>query len=284
MKAPVLSLPFAADDAASAPDLRLGLEAEPDVLGAAAAYPADLEQMLTRAKSGMSAFSYLVERCRAAQIRADGVLTVRLSVRVWPSRPDLRYELILPDEVRPGEIEPLRTARTRKFWTAGGRVLELPWRLEAGRAEWMEPGCVDGAGDAVRPEPRLRVEQGRVFIDHEDARGVIAVSGEAQGYRHRFSLAFAKFDVVGDRIESAYELDAVPVTARWVGADGEPRETALDVPVPACTRALLATCSDGRLRIRVRVRAARRQVMEIAYSACSGKVLGRRLVGGEADA
>lgn len=276
---PALSIPFAADDAAETPDPRVTLETDPRLSHSAAVYPADIDQMLARARSGMSAFSYLVDRCRAARFRADGVLTLRLSCLVWPSRPDLRYELILPEDARLDNVEPLRLSRNRNFWTAGARFIEMPWCFELGRAVWREPGCFDGRSVVKAPTPDLRVEGARVFVGAEDAHGVVGVSGAAVGFRHWFELDFAKFDAENDRVARSFDLDFVPVVARWTGADGESAETALDVPVPDCAKSLLITCRDGRMRVRgVTLRPVGVPVTEIAYSTCTGRVLERRIV------
>lgn len=275
---PKLTVPFVG--AADAPlEPRVTLESDPRLTHSAVVYTGDLDQMLARAKSGMSAYSYLVDRCRAASIRPDGVLVVRLSCLAWPSSSDLHYELMLPDGAVPRRIEPLRLPRRRNVWVSGNRYADLPWHPESATATWREPGALDGRSAALQPAPSLRVENARLLVDADNVFGIALVEGTAFGYRHVFDLEFAKFD--GDRIGWSYELQSVPVVATWTGTDGEQAETALDVPVPECARSLLARCDDGRPRIRIRVKQASKKVTEIAYSTCTGAVLGRRVVSGE---
>lgn len=269
-----LSIPFAPDASAASPDRRVTLEAESDSADSVAATLADLDAMLAIARSGRSAWAYLVGRCRAARVRADGALIVRLACRVWPSRADLHYDLDLPDEVQPGVVTPLRVERQYKTWVSGGRVVELPWRMERARVAWPY-GCHDSHSRAV-PVPAARHDQARIVMDADDAHGILAVGGVAVGYRHEFSLVFAKFDDQGR--PQRIDLESVPVTARWRDAAGEEQTAEIELPIPACARTLLTTCNTGQVIVGGEIRRAAQRYYEVAYSTCTGKELGIRVV------
>ena len=273
-----LTIAFEADeaDAAEAPDLRVALEAE----AGAGSRPTldDIDRMMTRAASGMSARTVLAERCAAARFTKDGEVVVTLAVLVWPSRADLRYELDLPGEATPGAVTVIRAERQYKTWASGGGVIELPWRMEAAAPAWAY-GCWDEFSREI-PGPRLSHDQARILVEGErarDAHGIVAVTGAAVGFRHEFSLTIGKIDPESGAV-SAIDIESVPVAARWTNADGETVTAELDLPVPECAKALLAECPDGAGQFSGRAKEAEAGVWEVAYSSCSGRMLGMRFV------
>ena len=262
---------------AETPDYRCTLEAEVPPHGANNPTPGDLAAMLARAQSGQSARTYQMESCPSASFRDDGTLIVALAVYVWPSLPDLRYTLHLPDEATAGEITIHRRARQWKFWADGAGTLSLPWRLEDAVLSWQDDiPCMDAHCNVVAA-PALRHEHARVFVAG-DVYGVIVAQGAACGFRHEFSVGLGKFD--GDGKPQVIDLDAVPVSVTWRDAEGEEQSAEVSVPIPACAKALLTACSDGRGVFRGRARRADGGRWEIAYSTCDGSVLGIRHVGG----
>lgn len=255
--------------------LRLTIEGEP--VDPAANNPSlgDLGAMLRYARSGLSARNYQLERCRWATLRANGVLEVELSCFVWPSRPELAYTVGLPAEVRPGPVEAVRLQRQWKYWVGGNGLLELPWRLE-GAALYWQPGfaCVDEFCSAITP-PDLRHEYATIEVLGElPSYGVLVVQGTAIGFRHRFSLQFAKFDENGPA--QSIELESVPVSATWTDEEGEIRTESADVEIPQCVRDLLATCADGRPLFNLSVKRNGAKGRDIAFSTCTGKMLAMR--------
>ena len=273
MNAAGLDISFTGQD--EAPDCRCTLEAEIPPHGANNPTPGDLAAMLARAQSGQSARTYQMESCPCASFRDDGTLVVSLAVYVWPSLPNLRYTLHLPDEAVPGEITIHRRQRQWKFWADGAGTLNLPWRLEDAVLSW-QPGipCMDARCNVVAA-PALRHEHAQVFVAG-DVYGVIVAQGAACGFRHEFFVELGKFDSEGK--PQQVDLDAVPVSVTWRDADGEEQSAEVSVPIPACAKGLLAACSDGRAVYSVSVRSARPGGWEVAYSSCDGKVLGVRRI------
>ena len=301
MDDPSLTIAFEAPETApETPDLRVRLEAEEN-----AERPTldDLDAMVARAKSGMSARTVLEERCRAAKFRGRE-LVVTLAVLVWPSRADLHYDLDLPEEAKPGAVTVMREERRYKTWAGGGGAVELPWRMESARPVWAH-GCWDAQSRDIVPQPALRHDQARIVIEGERAGtpspgsagsspgggassslplrgrwpegpegvyGIVAASGMAVGYRHEFSLVFGQFDAEGR--PQSHDIDSVPVAARWIGADGEAETAEIDIPVPECARKLLEACPNGFGVFSSR--AVEEDVYEVAYSDCNGKMLAVR--------
>lgn len=269
-----LSLQFALAPVATGPQLRLTLE--PDTEGRGTVTPgfAAIEAMLGRARSGLSARTVQREHCPCVTVTADGQLVLRLAVLVWPSRPELAYSLSLPAEARPGPVERHRLSRRWKFWTGGSRQLALPWMLERARIFW-QPGfaCVDEFSRPT-PAPAISHEYAEINLAGDGAYGVLVAEGTAAGFRHPFSLTFAKLDSSGRA--QAIRLDDVPVSATWIDETGASQSASVNIPVPDCAKQLLEACDDGRARVSIKVKPVRAGVWEIAYSACDGRILGSR--------
>lgn len=282
MDDPRLSIAFAAGEeaAAESPDLRVMLETEAGAGAGSRPTLDDIDQMMTRAASGMSARTVLAERCAAAKFGKDGEVIVTLAVLAWPSRADLRYTLDLPEEATPGAVTVISEERQYKAWASGGGVIELPWRMEAAAPAWAY-GCWNEFSAPI-PGPPLRHDQARIIVEGErasEAHGIVAVSGAAVGFRHEFSLTFGKIDP-DSGATSSIDIESVPVTARWIGADGEEETAEIDIPVPECVKSLLAACPDGTGLFRGRAKDAEEDVWEVAYSSCDGRMLAVRQVEG----
>ena len=287
-----LTIPFEATEAelsAETPDLRVTLEAEAGASAGSRPTLDDIDQMVARAASGMSARTVVAERCAAAKFAAGGDVVVTLAVLVWPSRADLRYELDLPEEAPPRPVTVIREERRYKVWVSGGGVIELPWRMESASPAWAY-GCWNEFSAPI-PGPPLRHDQARVIVEEAPSRrglpeepgggvyGIVAVAGAAVGFRHEFSIVFGKIDPASGAV-SSIDIDSVPVAARWIGADGEEETAEIDIPVPDCAKSLLAECPDGTGVYSGRSREAEEDVYEVAYSACDGRMLAVRQVEG----
>ena len=260
---------------AKLPALRLTIEGEP--IDPAANNPSlgDLDAMLRYARSGLSARNYQIERCRWARLNQDGVLEVELSCFVWPSRPELVYSVSLPAEATPGRVEAVRLQRQWKYWVGGNKLIELPWRLEGAALSW-QPGftCVDEFSAPVAA-PGLRHEYATIeVLGEQPCFGVLVVQGTATGFRHRFTLRFAKFDE--DGTVQSIELESVPVSATWNDEEGEGQTASAEVEIPRCVRDLLETCADGRALFNLSVKRNEAEGRDVAYSTCTGKMLAMR--------
>lgn len=256
------------------PDLRCAIEGEPAATSASASL-ADVAAMLTRAQSGRSAWTYLLDRCSVAQFSEDGALRVTLACYVWPSRPDLAYTLTLPDGAIPGPISLIQDERQWRFWISGRGVLTLPWRLEGARFEWF-PGypCVDAFCQPVAP-PAIHHEHARITVSAEqDVYGLLTAFGLACGFRHEFTVAFGKLDAEGS--PQKIEAESLPVSVAWLDAEGEQQRAEAEVEIPQCARDLLSTCDNGQAIASITVKHGGGGTVEVAYNTCTGEVLAVR--------
>lgn len=277
MANPALSIPFVAPEQAESASWRLRLEAEP-AAGTTQASFGDIESMLNRARSGLSARTVQWDHCQCVRITDDGRLVLTLAALVFPSVPELAYRLTLPEGASALPVEPWRNTRQWKFWVNGETTLHLPWMLDESTFLW-QPG-LDVTDEFCNPipAPELSHTHATIRLNAESAvYGLLKARGTAVGYRHAFSLEFAKFDNLGRAVSIA--LDDLPVTAHWVDAQGEPQTSEVTIPIPDCAKDLLETCETGQVISSVRVRHG--STWEIAYSTCDGSILGsRRLKGG----
>lgn len=275
MRNEALSIRFSPAAAADAPDLRCTLEAETTAYGANNPTPGDLANMIARARAGQSARTYQQDACPWASWQDETTLVVRLAVIVWPSRPELRYSLHLPAEVAPGEVVQYRRQRQWKYWADGAGTLLLPWRLEGASLAWQAGlPCMDAHCSAI-PAPDLAHEHAQIIVAG-DVYGVIVAHGTAVGYRHEFAIEVGKLDEDGK--PQVIDLDAVPVSVSWTDGAGDEQEAEINVPIPACAKALLTACPGGRAVYSIRPAGAREDHWEVAYSTCDGTVLGKRRV------
>lgn len=274
---PISFAPLAAD--ADAPALRLTLEPE-QAAGTNRASFHDIETMLSRARSGLSARTVQRERCSCVSTGKDGVLRLSLAALIWPSRPNLAYTFYAPSNATATRPEPYRRTRQWKFWTGGQTRLSLRWMLENASCVW-QPGfaCVDEFCSPM-PSPTVRHEYAEIYLgkgtESKSAYGVLVVTGTAVGFRHPFTVEFAKFDRQGRA--QKISLDSLPVSATWRDERGETQTEDVDIPIPACAKDLLESCDDGRGANSFHVNDHTEGHWEIAYNTCDGSVLGSRFV------
>lgn len=260
------------DGAERLPALRLTLE--PEFVGFLdnLADLADIDAMLAAAQSGLSARSRQLDRCRWLHWGDDGEAIVTLDLYVWPSRPELRYRLDLPQGVSSTEPELCTRERRWKFWMDGGSNLQLPWRLDPGTASWHAAiGCMDAWSQPIAP-PGLRLEGADMELDG-DAYGVLVVDGVAHGFLHRISISLQKIIQTGGADEiNRIEIESIPVRALWIDEKGEEQVAEAEMHIPHTCRDILASC-EGRPEIYVSVFDDRELPWTIYYHACTGKVL-----------
>lgn len=271
------------------PDLRLTLEPEYIDRRANLADLADIDAMLSMALAGISAVNRQLERCRWARWLEDGSLELRLALYVWPSDLDLAYSLHLPPGVQASAPALVRERRDHKYWIAGSRNLELPWLLEDAHSYWHPTiGCLDAWSRSI-PPPTIRQNRARLELDRE-AYGVLVAGGLAVGWRHTISITYNKVAFGSDEQSadqpqiSRIEADDIPVQAGWIDEHGEPQTTDARLSIPACAKALLESCSDGRSRTFGSILAPDHDAPWIIYySTCDGHMLARRRARGGGD-
>ena len=123
--------------------------------------------------------------------------------------------------------------------------------------------------------PGLRHEYATIeVLGEQPCFGVLVVQGTATGFRHRFTLRFAKFDE--DGTVQSIELESVPVSATWNDEEGEGQTASAEVEIPRCVRDLLETCADGRALFNLSVKRNEAEGRDVAYSTCTGKMLAMR--------
>lgn len=279
----------AASDAERLPALRLTLEPEYIDRRAGLADLADIDAMLQLALAGSSAVNRQLDRCPWASWQEDGSLVVRLALYVWPSDIDLPYTLSVPPGVTSSAPELVRESRGGKYWIAGSQGLELPWLLESAQLHWHSGiGCLDAWSRSI-PPPGISQSRARIELD-ADAYGVLVVNGLAVGWRHTISITYNKVAFGSDEQSadqpqiSRIEADDIPVQAGWIDEHGEPQTTDARLSIPACAKALLESCSDGRSRTFGSVLAPDHDAPWIIYySTCDGHMLARRRARGGGD-
>lgn len=276
-----LALQYSASTRAdSLPDLRLTIE--PEYTGDGLADLADIDAMLVAAMSGLSARSRLLERCKWAAWQDDGSLVLTLAFYVWPSHPDLIYQIHAPSGVVVSPPVAHQESRSWKYWIAGSKTLELPWHVLSPQMWWHGAiGCYDAFSRPVQPPP-MRQEFARIELDAE-AYGVFEVSGAAQGFRHELSIRYSKiaFGADTETLEgkpriSAVEADPIKLRATWLDERGEGQEATAELPIPPCVRELLAACPNGTAITSGQIKHGSGGAPTLFYSTCNGRIIARR--------
>jgi hypothetical protein len=229
----------------------------------------DIAQMVMRARTGMSAYSLLPDRCPAARIGADGKVTVTMHVLVWPCAQDMAYELTAAGTVI-GPRQEWRQIREFDLGVAGETTLTLPWMMEHPTASWSL-GCYDRFSQRIDP-PEVTIAGATVTLSRS-CYGVLRVRGLATGYRYPITVAFTK----AERNEQTgiYTWNQVgnvkySALAVWVDAEHQGRSAILPLTLPSCAGELLQLCPHGDLRAGYTVT---RKPPTLYYNACTGQML-----------
>lgn len=265
------SISYQPASAAVATASRITLEPEYVDTRAGLADLGDVAAMVNIARSGASAVTRQLDRCPWAKWRTDDALELTLKLWVWPSDPQLPYQLDLPDGVTSKPRQIVQVPRRRRFWFSGGKVCDLPWRLSAPRLSWLENiGTHDQESRSV-PAPTLSL-QGLQVISSAPVYGVLEASGTAEGYLHELVIVYPRHDAAGNPVKiTANDFEVV---CRWTDAAGEAQETACTMRIPPGVADLLAECPDGEPITTVRVGSGSRNPVIVYYNTCNGKVLG----------
>lgn len=261
----------------AAPAWRITLEPEYVDRRAALADLSDIDAMLAAVRSGASARGRQMDRCRWATLLPDGGLRVTLLLYVWPSDLNIPYSLSAPAGVSIGPQTAHLDVVSRKFWSAREALFDLPWMLRDPAIQWV-PGlsCFDAASREV-PEPEVYyVAAGARVGVKGRCYGLVHVSGLAHGFVHEISVTYDKFipDPESTRPQiNNITADDIDVTCAWRDEAGVEQTSTARMAIPACAKALLATCADGTSRF-VSVHSGKPARITVYYSTCDGSVLG----------
>ena len=240
----------------------------------------DIQQMVARARGGVSAKTYRKGDC-AASLK-DGVLTTWFDFCVWPSSMDLPHTLI----ASMGNISaPTIVEEYTEFSLLFGLkdVVELDFILKEISSVRWETQCHAENGDVV-PDVELTMDGLSTVRASAKIFGVARVRGKKIGAKHRLTAELIKSvpekpdepvveegltaevideywgytdvatweGVDGEEMVvpaesvnmtglSITNLD-ISVTARWIGTDGEEKANTERMEVAQCVKDLLAWC------------------------------------------
>jgi hypothetical protein len=253
-----LTLSLQPASVATGEGLRLTIEQAPIDQGSLSL--ADLNQMVSRARSGLSARTWRPSGC-AATISA-GEVVVETAVRAWPSAAALPYTITA---ALGAFSQPSALVIEREFdlLMAHTDQVELPYRCTGVSLSWQTP-CYNRFGE-VTTRPALTVSEDRITSDAQ-VWGVLRVRAQAHGFSHPLTMRFPR--VLGQRITEVKNH----ATAAWTDASG-PRASGCDIDLPACVADLLAACPGGRPLIDIDVEADEDGIPTVYYSTCTGEVI-----------
>lgn len=266
-------------DAGQANTHRLTLEQEAVASGELTL--TDLEAMVSLARSGISAKSYIASNCPTTV--TEGNVEVSLHCFAWPShRQPYTLTAAIPAITTIGE--PVAIEQERDFdLIVDGDSVDLPCLAADARITWQSPAIL--ANGQVIDAPVISgydVDQGRVVdlsAEHGAINrlrmeracfGVLRVRCTAIGYSHSITLTIAKGD---SKISDIRET----ITGAWQLADGSTGATTMDIELPACVQTLLESCEDDTsVGDHVGVKKDKKIRKQLRYSTCTGAVIDYR--------
>lgn len=223
---------------------------------------ADLNQMIARASSGLSARTYRRHGC---EVTIDGdLVSFPLDFYVWPSDLALVYSLSVSG---PGELlerEQVQVEREQNvifpmsdYADLGQLVASLDSR------RWETPIFNEFGHDIGHLEPR---PEGAGLCVDTTCFGVLRANYHAAGFKHRLVISLNKPN--GSAVK---DLD-ISVTASWFEGD-ERQDRELPLDIPQCVLDYLSFCPDGE---QPPSGDGEGDSTVVYYSGCSGRVLGVR--------
>lgn len=231
----------------------------------------DLNQMLARALSGLSARSYPPDRCPSVSIDSKGTVSVKMTLYVWPSSLGLPYTLQATGATI-GDQSAVRHHREIDIAATGQEVIGLPWITEQAEVAW-QLGCFDRSSESIVP-PGISVDGPKVVLT-KACYGVMRLRGVALGYSYPVVCSFAKVELdpeSGEYAWSATDEVTISVTASWVDAAGESRSEILEMMLPDCAKDLLELCpNDVPKVIGLIVPEQYKKRPRLRYNACNGQ-------------
>ncbi len=241
----------------------------------------DIAQMIARARSGNSAFTYKKDQCSAG-VDGNGNVNVRLDFKAWPSFPSLAYTV----ESSFGAISaPVITEEYTEFSVIFQKsdAVELDFILKNISQITWETDCYDLAGNKIN-SPDITVDGLTTLRTETKIFGVARIRGQKYGAQHRVTATLIKSLPVrpenplpdagvtadmlaeywaytdiqtwnGEPVNAAETVDmtglhldnlAITVTAKWINTAGEEESASMRLTIPQCVQDLLAAC-DGNL-------------------------------------
>lgn len=247
----------------------------------------DLEAMVSLARSGVTAKSYIASNCPATV--TEGNVVVNLRLFSWPSHRQA-YDLTAAIPAITTIGEPMAIEQERDFDVIiDGDSINLPCLAADARITWQSPAIL--ANGQVIDAPSISgydVDQSRM-VDLSTAHGpinrlrlaracfgVLRVRCTAIGYSHSLTLTIAKNDTAISDLQET-------ITASWQLADGTTDATTLDIELPTCVQTLLEACEDDTsVGDHVGVKKETKIRKQLRYSTCTGAVIDYREIEVEA--
>lgn len=202
----------------------------------------DLNQMVAKARSGVSALTYMRSDC-TAHVAGDN-LVVNFSFYVWPSSRDMRYRLdstigVLSD---PQIVEDY-TEFSLLFGLSNAVGLDFIL-TEINSIRWETP-CYDSNGQQI-PDVPLTIKNDNTICAEREVFGVARIRGRKWGKKHTLTVTLPKEDLSISNLQAS-------VTADW----GDPTTTlddssstdTLQLEVPQCVKDILAWCDGDQASI-----------------------------------
>lgn len=247
----------------------------------------DLEAMVSLARSGISAKSYIASNCPATV--TDGNVVVSLRLFAWPShRQDYTLTAAIPAITTIGDAVAVEQERDFDVIVDGDSI-DLPCLAADARITWQSPAIL--ANGQVIDAPVISgydIDQSRMVdlaTEHGAINrlrlaracfGVLRVRCTAIGYSHALTLTIPKGDTAIIDLRET-------ITAAWLLADGSTEATTLEIEIPTCVRTLLESCADDTtIGDHVGVKRDKKTRKQLRYSTCTGSVIDYREI--EVDA
>lgn len=153
----------------------------------------DIQQMVARAKAGMSARTYKLSDC-AAYIDGQSVV-VDFDFYVWPSSIDLLHTISSSiGEVSPPEIIDKSVEFSVTFEMSD--VVEFDFMLSEITSYSWETGCYDADGQGVEPGELVIDGMTTVRIDRP-VFGVVRIKAKKKGAQHSLDVRLVKYVSAG---------------------------------------------------------------------------------------
>jgi hypothetical protein len=268
-----ISLQPAAADQRGDRWVRLEQAEHPEVMQYANLY--DIDQMMARARSGLSAWSYVKDSCPIT-INDDGTVDVALDFYSFPSAFDFTYA-VSASIGTVGERIRVEQERELDIIFTGSRV-DLPWFASMASVEWISPVFRSDGSQIARPH--ITIEDAALVADADDiAFGVARLRCIAHGYLHTTVIRLVKQtteqDEDGNVNTTGYKIENLrcAATAAWQDEDGAARTEQLDLDIPKCVEDYLATCEDGEPKGGTRGGDDEEPRPVVYYNDCTGSVL-----------
>lgn len=232
-----------------------------------------ISAMLAHAMSGGSARSYLDQGCPASI--ADGVVTIPLTVIVFPSQLDLEYTVSTATG-SVGQGEYTEVSRSFDLVVPMQKEIELPGIIEGISTTW-QTSCYNSFGQVVS-EPTIEVDKAVLKLS-EEVFGVLRIEGTMLGYEHSITMELVKSetDLENEDQRIGYRIENLTNNAQvaWVDENGDTQSESIDLEIPECVKSMLEVCATGELLGNVNVtHADDGRHVTVYYSTCTGEPIG----------